>query len=63
MEWAQKHILWRELTDVWAAEEAGSEADVTVPVGRMNSDVASDERRLEELLAFLHSVFVAGERL
>jgi len=46
-------VVAGELTDIGAAKKTRSQSDVTMPVGRMYTHVASNKRRLEKLLAFL----------
>jgi len=50
-------------TDVRTAEKSGSQTDVTMPVGRVYTHVAGDERRLEKLLTLLLAVFVTRKLL
>jgi len=45
------------------AEEGGAEPDATMPVDRMNADVASYERRAKELARLAVVVHVADKLL
>ena len=45
------------------AEEGGAEPDATMPVDRMNADVASYERRAKELTRLAVVVYVADKLL
>ena len=53
----------RVRTSVWAANEAGSHADVSEPLDRMETNVSRDERRIEVVDSFDVLVDVATELL
>ena len=52
-----------EDTFVWTPDDAGSHADMSMPVHRMKANVAGDERRVQVVKTFNVFVHVAAKIL